>query len=223
VKSGKRAFDIHAVMSSIREAVQAFPKGAQHQLADEGYTSVFEQLLGCILSTRTLDEISIECARNLFGIGRTPEEIVRSGLSRIDEAISSCRFHETKSRDILEIARSAQERYGGELPCRSDVLMSFPGVGPKCANLVLSTACGQNCITVDVHVHRITNRWGYIQTKTPEASLRALEGILPEEYRAEINRILVPFGKHVCTPRMPRCSACPVLSMCRQEGVTRHA
>lgn len=221
--SGKRPFDVHAVFQAIRDVVKPFPKGAQFQLADEGHTSVFEQLLGCILSTRTLDEISIECARSLFTLGRTPEALARAGLSRIDDAISSCRFHETKSRDILEISRIALERFNGELPCRGDVLTTFPGVGPKCANLVLSTACGQDCIAVDVHVHRITNRWGVVRTKTPEASLGALEGVLPREYWAETNRLLVPFGKHICVPRVPRCSRCPVLDMCRQVGVTNHA
>jgi endonuclease III len=219
---GKLPFDIGLAMSRIREAVRPFPKAAQSQLADEGYTSVFEQVLGCILSTRTLDEISLECARSLFKLGRSPEELARAGMTRIDGAISSCRFHETKSREILEIARVAAQVYGGELPCRGDVLTSLPGVGRKCANLVLSMACGQTCITVDVHVHRITNRWGCVRTKNPEGSLQALEGVLPREYWTDLNRLLVPFGKHVCTPRLPKCSTCPVLEMCRQVGVTDH-
>jgi len=222
MNGGKAPFDIDTVMNRIREAVRPFPRAAQSQLAEEGYSSVFEQVVGCILSTRTLDEVSIECARNLFRLGRTPEALVRAGRDRIDEAVSSCRFHEAKSRDILQTARIALERYGGELPCRDDVLMSLPGVGRKCTNLVLSTACGQDCITVDVHVHRITNRWGYIRAKTPEKSLQELEGVLPLEYWSEINRLLVPFGKHVCTPRFPKCSTCPVVEMCRQVEVTSH-
>jgi endonuclease III len=97
------------------------------------------------------------------------------------------------------------------------------GVGPKCANLVLGIACGQAHIGVDVHVHRVTNRWGYVRAPTPDATMRALRESLPERYHVEINRLLVPFGKHVCRGRLPRCSECPVLDMCRQVGVTSHA
>ena len=95
-------------------------------------------------------------------------------------------------------------------------------MGPKCANLVLGIACGMSHIGVDVHVHRVTNRWGYVSAPTPERTMEALEAKLPERYRVEINRLLVPFGKHVCTGRLPKCSTCPVLDMCRQVGVTEH-
>ena len=102
------------------------------------------------------------------------------------------------------------------------VLLGLRGVGPKCANLVLGIACGQARIGVDVHVHRVTNRWGYVSASTPEKTMVELESRLPEEYWVEINRLLVPFGKHVCTGRLPKCSTCPVLDMCRQVGVTEH-
>ncbi|HXT49180.1 MAG TPA: hypothetical protein VN717_11120, partial [Gemmatimonadaceae bacterium] len=94
--------------------------------------------------------------------------------------------------------------------------------GPKCANLALGVACGETRISVDVHVHRVTNRWGVVRTRTPEATMEALERILPKRYWIEINRLLVPFGKHVCTGRAPKCSTCPVLAYCRQVGVTTH-
>ncbi|HQI01282.1 MAG TPA: endonuclease III [Deltaproteobacteria bacterium] len=222
MSSGKRPFDIDLVMSLVREAVRPFPKAALFQLADEGFNSAFEQLMACILSTRTLDEISLRCSRDLFRLGRTPGEIARYEPESIDEVISSCRFHETKSQDISEIARRIVREYGGTLPCEDTILMSFRGVGRKCTNLVLGIACGQTCITVDVHVHRITNRWGYVHTKSPEQTLAALETILPKKYWVGINRILVPFGKHICTPRLPKCSTCPVLDMCRQVGVGSH-
>jgi endonuclease-3 len=95
-------------------------------------------------------------------------------------------------------------------------------VGIKCANLVLGIACGQPRIAVDIHVHRVTNRWGYVATATPEQTTVALEAVLPRDYWIEINRLLVPFGKHVCTGNLPRCSTCPVLDMCRTIGVTKH-
>jgi endonuclease-3 len=101
-------------------------------------------------------------------------------------------------------------------------LTAFAGVGPKCANLALGIACGEARISVDVHVHRVTNRWGIVATRTPEETMAALRAVLPDRYYVEINRRLVPFGKHVCTGVRPRCSTCPVLEFCRQVGVTDH-
>jgi endonuclease-3 len=102
------------------------------------------------------------------------------------------------------------------------VLLSLKGVGPKCANLTLGIACDEPCIGVDVHVHRVTNRWGYVSAKTPEKTMEQLHAKLPRHYRVEINALLVPFGKHICTGDRPKCSSCPLLSMCRQVGVTSH-
>ncbi|HEX6986935.1 MAG TPA: endonuclease III, partial [Planctomycetaceae bacterium] len=95
-------------------------------------------------------------------------------------------------------------------------------VGPKCANLVLGIACGRPGVAVDVHVHRVTNRWGYVQARSPEATMAALRERLPQKFWVELNALLVPFGKHVCTGRLPKCSTCPLLDMCRQVGVTSH-
>ena len=103
-----------------------------------------------------------------------------------------------------------------------EVLLSFQGVGPKCANLVLGIGCDQPNIGVDIHVHRVTNRWGYVQEKSPEHTMRALEDKLPKKYWVEINRALVPFGKHICTGNYPRCSTCNLNDMCRRIGVKKH-
>jgi endonuclease III len=100
--------------------------------------------------------------------------------------------------------------------------MSFKGVGPKCANLALGVAHDVSRISVDIHVHRVTNRWGVISTRSAEQTMVALEKVLPKRYWIEINRLLVPFGKHVCTGQRPKCSTCPVLAYCRQVGVTSH-
>jgi endonuclease III len=153
---------------------------------------------------------------------RTPKAMARLTPAKIDSAIRTATFHEPKARQILAIAQRIESEFGGELPCDAEVLMSFSGVGPKCANLALGIACGQTRISVDIHVHRVTNRWGIISETTPEKSLAALEAVLPKKYWIDINRLLVPFGKHVCTGRLPKCSTCPVLDMCRQVGVTSH-
>src|SRR5262249_24926535 len=138
----------------------------------------------------------------------------------IDAAIVAATFHEPKARQIHAIARRVVTEFSGNLPCDRDVLLSFHGVGIKCAHLVLGIACNQPYISVDIHVHRVTNRWGYVATKTPEQTTAALEAKLPKRYWIEINRFLVPFGKHICTGALPKCSTCPLRSMCQQVGVT---
>jgi endonuclease-3 len=192
------------------------------ELAEDGFNSPFEQLVACIISIRTYDEVMLPTARTFFERARTPEEVSRMTIGEIDELIRPSTFHERKARQIHQIARRIMEEYDGSLPCDSEVLLSFEGVGPKCANLVLGIACGQPFIGVDIHVHRVTNRWGYIATTTPEKSMEALAAKLPRHYWIEINRLLVPFGKHICKGKLPLCSTCPVLDMCQQVGVDAH-
>jgi endonuclease III len=218
----KVPFDIDLAVSRIREAIKPYPKAALFELYEDGYTSLFEQLLACIISIRTYDEVTVKLARNLFVKARTPQAVLSLTVEEIDRLISTSTFHDRKAAQIRQIAATVIETYAGELPCDADVLMSFSGVGIKCANLALGIACGQPRISVDVHVHRVTNRWGYLRTNTPEKTVDALMTKLPEKYWIEINRLLVPFGKHICTGALPRCSTCPVLEMCKQVGVDRH-
>lgn len=161
-------------------------------------------------------------SRRLFERARTPKEISQLSAAEIDALIGQSTFHERKAVQIRELAQRVLDEYDGKLPCDPEVLMSFSGVGPKCAHLVLGIACGEPFISVDIHVHRVTNRWGYVQASTPEKTMLALEAKLPQKYWVEINRLLVPFGKHICTGNLPHCSICPVLDMCQQVGVTTH-
>jgi endonuclease-3 len=218
----KRPFDINVALGRIREAIRPFKKAALFDLADNGFNAVFEQLAACIISIRTLDQVTVPTARRLFQAARTPKQVSRLSVGEIDQLISACAFHEAKARTIRNIAIEAVKKHGGVLPCDVSVLSGLPGVGPKCANLVLGIACGQGRIGVDVHVHRVTNRWGYVQARTPERTMAALEAKLPQRYWIEINQLLVPFGKNICTGKLPRCSTCPVLDMCQQVGVTAH-
>jgi endonuclease-3 len=218
----KRPFDIGVAIHRIRDAVIPYPKAALFELAEEGFDSPFELLVACILSIRTRDETTLQCARRLFALARTAATVSQLGPEAIDAAVGACAFHDVKARQIHTIAWHVVVAHGGKLPCDADLLRSFQGVGPKCANLVLGIACHQPRISVDIHVHRVTNRWGYVQARTPEQTMGALEARLPPEYWVEINRLLVPFGKHICTGNRPRCSTCPVLDMCRQVGVTSH-
>jgi endonuclease-3 len=215
----KKPLDIQVAMDRIRAAVEPFAKAAMFELYEDGFTSAFEMVVACIISIRTYDEVMLPTARKLFARARTPEAISRMTPDEIDGLIRLSSFHERKAAQIHAIARRAVEEFAGALPCEEQILLSLPGVGPKCANLVLGIACGKPMIGVDIHVHRVTNRWGYVRAPTPERTLVALAEKLPREYWVEINRLLVPFGKHICTGQRPRCSTCPVLDMCRQEGV----
>ncbi|MCA1553601.1 MAG: endonuclease III [Chloroflexi bacterium] len=220
--SEKKPFDITTAMRRIGNAVEPFPKAAMFQLRDEGFTSTFEQLVACIISIRTYDEQTVPIARRLLARARTPAALSTLNATEIDALIRPSTFHERKAEQILKIARRTQQEFGGELPCDEEVLLSFSGVGVKCAHLALGVACGEPFISVDIHVHRVTNRWGYIRASTPEKTTLALEEKLPRRYWIEINERLVPFGKHICTGQLPRCSTCPVLDMCQQVGVTAH-
>ena len=219
---GKVPFDLRVVVPRLRTAVRPLPRAAMFQLAEEGYTSVFEQLVACVISIRTYDETMLVTARRLFAVARTPAEMVKLTPAEIDELIRDCTFHRPKAENIHAIAGRAVNEFGGEVPGDPDVLLSFRGVGPKCANLVLGIACGHPAIGVDVHVHRVTNRWGYVTAPTPEKTMAALHEKLPRRLWVEINALLVPFGKHICTGVRPRCSTCPLLEMCQQVGVTEH-
>jgi endonuclease III len=215
-------FDIDRAMERLREAVRPFPRAMLFELYAEGHTSAFEMLVACLISVRTRDETSLAMARRLFARARTPTQLADMDINDIDALIDKCAFHLVKSEQINTLARLIVDENDAELPCSFEVMTSFPGIGPKCANLALGIACGQPRIGVDIHVHRITNRWGYVSTRTPEQTLSALREKLPERYAVEINSLMVPFGKNICTPVGPKCSTCPLLDMCEQRGVTSH-
>jgi endonuclease-3 len=215
----KEPFDIDVALERIRETVRGFADAAMFALAAQGHGTLFEQLVACILSIRTRDEVSLPVSLTLLRRARTPEAMSQLTLAEIESLIRPVTFPEPKARQIHAIAVRTVKEFHGKLPCDAQVLQSFKGVGPKCAHLALGIACGHEAISVDIHVHRVTNRWGYVQARTPEQTLAALEARLPRPYWVELNRLLVPFGKHVCTGTRPRCSTCPVLPLCRQVGV----
>ena len=217
--SKSNTFDIDLVMELLREAVRPYPPAALFALYDDGYITPFEQLVACIISIRTRDETMYVTAKSLFEEARTPLQMSQLSPARIDDLIHASSFHENKAQQIFDIAVQITDELGGALPCDEQTLLSFHGVGPKCANLVLGIACDEAFIGVDVHVHRVTNRWGYVSTGRPEQTMVALMAKLPRKYWVEINRLLVPFGKHICTGARPRCSTCPLLGPCEQVGV----
>lgn len=215
----KHPFDIDVAIERLWEAVRPFRRAALFELRDDGFGSAFEQLVACIVSIRTRDEDTIPISRRIFARARTPAEFAALPETEVYGLLDGSSFRETKAPQLLEIARRCVAEHGGEAPGTFEALTDFHGVGPKCANLVLGIACGTPRIGVDIHVHRVTNRWGYVAATTPEKTMAALERTLPERYWVTINELLVPFGKHVCTGTLPKCSTCPLLEMCQQVGV----
>lgn len=212
-------WDIDVVLGLVETAVKPFPKAALFELMEAGHTSPFEQLVACMISIRTRDEVMLPVARQLLARAATPAAMLALGVAEIDRLIFKSSFHGRKAEQIVTIAGRAVAEFNGRLPCDRDILLSLPGVGPKCAHLVLGIACDQPHIGVDIHVHRICNRWGYVQTNSPEQTMAALEAKLPRRHWVPINKLLVPFGKHICIGPRPRCDRCPLQPSCPQIGV----
>ncbi|GIW40876.1 MAG: endonuclease III [Candidatus Binatia bacterium] len=181
----------------------------------------YRVLVGCLLSLRTKDETTGPACERLFALASTPEEMVRLSPRTIENAIFPVGFYRTKARTILEISRTLIERYGGKVPDDLDELLSLKGVGRKTANLVLTEGFRKPGICVDTHVHRISNRWGFVRTKNPVETEAALRRVLPKRYWIEYNALLVAFGQTICKPTSPLCSRCPVEQYCAKVGVRR--
>ncbi len=218
----KKPYDIPTMLRLIEKAVAPYPKAAMFQLYEEGFISVFEQLVSCIISIRTLDEVTIPVSHRLFQKARTAKAIIALSKEQLGELIHGTTFAFQKVTTIANIAKEAVEKYGGNLPPDYEVLTSFSGVGPKCANLALGVATKSAGISVDIHVYRVVNRWGFVQTTSPEQTMTALEKNVQKQTWVDINRLLMPFGKHICTGKNPHCSTCIVLDFCRQVGVTSY-
>lgn len=218
----KLPYNLPDMFKRIEEAIQPFPKAAMFELYERGFTSLFEQLVSCIISIRTLDETTIPLSLKLYEKARIPQQLLKLSPEALEALLHGTQYPGQKAYTLLGIARAAVEEYGGELPADYDWLTSLKGVGPKCAKLALGVAAGVPGICVDVHVHRVVNRWGLVQTATPEKTMTTLEALVPRKRWIDVNRLVMPFGKHICTGTLPRCSTCPVLAYCRQVGVAKH-
>ncbi len=180
----------------------------------------FRVLVACILSLRTQDTTTGPASERLFALADTPRTMRGLTPGRIERAIYPVGFYRTKARVILGLCRDLLARFGGRVPDDIDQLLTLKGVGRKTANLVVTMGYGKPGICVDTHVHRISNRLGYVRTRTPEETEMALRRTLPGRFWIGYNDLLVAFGQNVCTPLSPRCSSCPVKALCRRVGVT---
>jgi endonuclease III len=181
----------------------------------------FKTLIGCILSLRTKDQTTALAAPRLFALADTPQRMLGLELGDLEKAIYPVGFYRTKARVIRDICRDLIARFGGRVPDRIDDLLTLKGVGRKTANLVVTQAFHKPGICVDTHVHRISNRWGLVRTKTPEQTEAALRQVLPRRHWIEYNGWLVAFGQTVCQPVSPFCSRCPLVRRCPKLGVVR--
>ncbi len=203
----------------IREHVTGSAVPSVSRIADEA-RNPYRVLVSTMISLRTKDEVTLEASRKLFEQAPGPRELSRLDTDIIAELIYPAGFYTVKAKHLKKSAEIIIDRYDGEVPADRDELLELPGVGRKTANLVLNLGYGIDAICVDTHVHRISNRLGWVETKTPDETERALTELLPVRYWIEINALLIRFGQKTCTPVSPFCSRCPLADECPRRGVT---
>jgi endonuclease III len=181
----------------------------------------YQVLVSTLLSLRTKDETTTAASGRLFTLARTPQDMLKLSATAIRKAIYPVGFYRRKADNLLAVSRLLLDKYGGRVPDDLDDLLALPGVGRKTANLVLTLGFGKPGICVDTHVHRITNRFGYVRTKSPDETEMVLRQRLPSKWWIPINDILVAFGQGLCKPVSPWCSKCPVGRDCEKVGVDK--
>ena len=213
--------EIHQVMGILCEETRKFAAPVVTQIS-ESRRDPFQVLVATILSLRTKDEVTHPASHRLLARAGTPSELLALPESNIRKLIYPVGFYKSKARVLRDIARDLLERFDGRVPDNVEDLLSFRGVGRKTANLVVTLGYGKPGICVDTHVHRISNRLGYVSTRTPEETEFALREKLPLQYWIPYNDVLVTYGQNVCKPLSPYCSRCTVAPYCLKAGVARH-
>lgn len=183
------------------------------------FSSPYTVLISTLISLRTKDDVTLAASRRLFALADTPEEMVKLRSEDIEKAIYPAGFYKRKALNIIAVSKELIEKHGGKVPFTQEELLALPGVGIKTANLTLNLGFGIDAICVDCHVHQIANRMGWIETKAPEDSVSALEGIMPRRFWIPLNELLVAYGQNICLPVSPLCSECPLASECPKHGV----
>lgn len=211
--------DIGKVIALISKAMEHLPDPSV-TLVGKKWKSPFLVLISCILSLRTKDETTLPASQRLFALANKPETILKLSLERIEKTIYPVSFYKTKARTIHGICRDILEKFKGKVPDDIDTLMTMKGVGRKTANLVLTEGFSKPAMCVDTHVHRISNRLGYVKTKMPDETEQVLRQKLPRKYWMHYNAMLVTWGQNVCRPVSPLCSTCPVNHICQRNDVT---
>lgn len=211
---------IERIIEILKREKKRFKKTAISKI--EETKDPFMVLVSCLLSLRTKDNVTLKASKRLFSIARTPYEILKLSTKEIEKLIYPIGFYRVKAKRIKEISSILIEKYGGKVPETMKELLTLPGVGRKTANIVLTRGFKKYGIAVDTHVHRVSNRLGFVKTKKPEETEMALRKILPKNYWIEFNDLIVSFGQNICTPISPKCSICPIEKYCKKVGVKIH-
>ncbi len=211
--------DVSVVMNILETEVKKLPLPIVSEYAIKEGRNPFKALISTVLSLRTKDSTTSKATDRLFALANNPEDMQKLPIKKIEEAIYPVGFYITKAKRIPEICKILLEKFNGIVPDEIDVLLTLPGVGRKTANLVLTQGYGKLGICVDTHVHRISNRLGYVKTKMPDETEFALRKKLPKEYWIPYNDYLVAWGQNICKPISPLCSRCAVFSCCDRIGV----
>lgn len=211
-----------SIIKIFKEYSRLLPTVASNIITQEYGTDPYLVLIFCILSLRTKDPVALQAARRLFLHGKTPDTMIVLPKQGIIDLIYPVGFYRNKADTILHISRIIHTQYHDKVPSDFHELLTIKGIGPKTAQLVRAEGFGIPAICVDTHVHRIANRLGLVNTKSSEATRIALESLIPIDQWISLNRMLVVFGQTICVPISPKCSTCPLLALCPQNGVNKH-
>ena len=212
---------ITAALRIVKREIRQWEDPVLGVVARESNRDPFRILISCLLSLRTKDKTTGEASIRLYALAHQPATMLTIPLQQIEQAIYPVCFYRTKAKSIHAICRRLLDVYGGAVPDSIEELVTLSGVGRKTANLVVTVAFGKPGLCVDIHVHRISNRWGYVKTETPEETEVALRNKLPKQHWITFNDLLVPYGQHLCQPVSPFCSKCKLTEYCDRVGVTR--
>ena len=213
--------DVEWVMRRMARAMTGLDLPAVEKIAEEAREDAFRVLIATVLSARTQDATTAAASARLFRKAPTARRVAALSVPAIARLIYPVSFYRTKARHVQAACEALLQRFGGRVPGTMEELLTLPGVGRKTANLVVSLGYGKPGMCVDTHVHRISNRLGYVSTKTPEETEFVLRAKLPRPYWTDYNTLMVTFGRQVCRPVSPLCSRCPVFRFCDRKNVVR--
>ena len=214
-----REFNIVEGLKKLKKAVRKFRTPSVTVIAKKN--DPFAVLVSCIISLRTRDEVTELASARLFALAKLPAELLELSNSKIEKAIYPAAFYRNKTKSLKELCQVLVKEYSGKVPDQLEELLKLKGVGRKTANLTLILGHNKPGICVDIHVHRISNRWGYVKTKSPDETEMVLREILPKRFWKGYNDLLVSFGQNLCKPVSPFCGSCPIEDQCPKIGVNR--
>jgi endonuclease-3 len=211
--------DINKIMQVLKKKYPSSSNTTLNRMREK--PDAFKVLIACILSLRARDENTEKVSKKLFAIAKTPKQISRLPTKKLEKLIFSSGHYHKKARTLKHVSKVLLKDFKGKVPRTKEELMSIKGIGPKTANIVLAFAFNECVLPIDTHCHRVPNRLGWVRTKTPEKTEKALEKILPKKYWCEFNAIFVQFGREICQPISPWCSKCPIRKYCPRIEVKR--